>query len=271
MSRMVPVHPTFLRQTADRVEKTDIRIAELEAAIRFLSHAAYRDGATSLVAATALDEALALVGLPRVEGRELGQAVSSVDSPDGLRKIQRDESTPEGKAFWDGVREAAKPVKNWPDWMKAGINVSPQYFETYQQPSSGPGEAKWLQEVIGDHLRAAELMCVRESDPTKRRLFGAKIDILRIVLADIASTPRPATARTDIGTGTATVSEPDDECGCAGAVERSGERMRELELAVSGARGWLTSFADQLSDHAYQELESVLSDAVAMLAGGKVA
>lgn len=63
-------YPTLLQIAENREAHLRARIAELENAIRFLAHAAYRDGHTSLVAATALDEALALVGLPRVEGRD---------------------------------------------------------------------------------------------------------------------------------------------------------------------------------------------------------
>lgn len=62
--------PCFEKEVAD--ENVNGRIAELEGAIRALAFAAYRDGCTTMVYATALDKALALVGLPRVEGREPG-------------------------------------------------------------------------------------------------------------------------------------------------------------------------------------------------------
>lgn len=46
----------------------------LAKAIRDLAPLAYRDGATALVSASKLDAAFALVGLPRVEGREIGES-----------------------------------------------------------------------------------------------------------------------------------------------------------------------------------------------------
>jgi len=33
-------------------------------------------------------------------------------------KLKRDTSTPESKAFWEGVDKTAERVDNWPDWMK---------------------------------------------------------------------------------------------------------------------------------------------------------
>lgn len=47
-------------------------------------------------------------------------------------KLVRDLSTPENRAFWDGVKESAALVKDAPDWMKAGINLDPRVFETYR-------------------------------------------------------------------------------------------------------------------------------------------
>jgi hypothetical protein len=72
-----------LEAVVEQLTKSQARVAELEHAIRFLALAAYRDGCTSLVAATALDEALAMVGLPRVDGREPGQAASGSGSSSG--------------------------------------------------------------------------------------------------------------------------------------------------------------------------------------------
>jgi hypothetical protein len=44
---------------------------------------------------------------------------------------ERDESTPEEKAFWDGVHKSAELVKGQPAWTGAGINLNPKNFETY--------------------------------------------------------------------------------------------------------------------------------------------
>jgi hypothetical protein len=39
-------------------------------------------------------------------------------------KLIRNTSTPEGKAFWEGVEKSAAEVRTWPDWKRAGINVA---------------------------------------------------------------------------------------------------------------------------------------------------
>jgi hypothetical protein len=78
-----PLCQEVIRAERQRINHYRNRVAEFERAIRFLAIAAYRDGCTSLVAATALDEALAMVGLPRVDGREPGQAASGSGSSSG--------------------------------------------------------------------------------------------------------------------------------------------------------------------------------------------
>lgn len=40
-----------------------------------------------------------------------------------MSKIYRNTSTPEGKAFWELSSRAAE-VATWPDWKRAGINVT---------------------------------------------------------------------------------------------------------------------------------------------------
>ncbi len=55
--------------------------------------------------------------------------------------VTRDESTPENKAFWDGVRKSAEGVKGQPAWTGAGINLNPKNFETYA-PESTPTPSK---------------------------------------------------------------------------------------------------------------------------------
>lgn len=41
-----------------------------------------------------------------------------------MSKVYRNTSTPEGKAFWEPSALAAE-VETWPDWKRAGINVTP--------------------------------------------------------------------------------------------------------------------------------------------------
>lgn len=41
-----------------------------------------------------------------------------------MSKIIRNLSTPEGRAFWKSVEKSAAEVLTWPDWKRAGINVS---------------------------------------------------------------------------------------------------------------------------------------------------
>ena len=40
------------------------------------------------------------------------------------KKIVRNTSTPEGKAFWDSAERVAAQVDSWPASKRAGINVS---------------------------------------------------------------------------------------------------------------------------------------------------
>lgn len=40
------------------------------------------------------------------------------------KAIRRNESTPEGKAFWQHARQCADECEGWPDSKRAGINVS---------------------------------------------------------------------------------------------------------------------------------------------------
>ena len=41
-----------------------------------------------------------------------------------LKKIVRNLSTPESRAFWATAEESAREVQTWPDWKRAGINVA---------------------------------------------------------------------------------------------------------------------------------------------------
>ncbi len=45
------------------------------------------------------------------------------------KRIMRDESTPEKKAFWDNAKKSAEGVRDWPDWKKAGVNVDQERSE----------------------------------------------------------------------------------------------------------------------------------------------
>lgn len=37
-------------------------------------------------------------------------------------KVIRNLDTPESRAFWNAVKQAAAVLKTWPDWRKAGHN-----------------------------------------------------------------------------------------------------------------------------------------------------
>lgn len=41
-----------------------------------------------------------------------------------MKKIRRDLSTPEAREFWRVAEESAREVGTWPDWKRAGINVT---------------------------------------------------------------------------------------------------------------------------------------------------
>lgn len=46
---------------------------------------------------------------------------------------------PDGDPFWDEMNEAAETSRGLPEHAKAGINLNPQHFETYEPR---PNEAK---------------------------------------------------------------------------------------------------------------------------------
>lgn len=75
------VHLKFFASAVDRMlailhaskaRRLARRVAALEAAIQEASRYAYRDGCTTLVQASSFDALLSTIGLPRVEGREVG-------------------------------------------------------------------------------------------------------------------------------------------------------------------------------------------------------
>lgn len=41
-----------------------------------------------------------------------------------VNKVVRNTSTASSRAFWDGAKRASVEVQRWPDWKRAGINVS---------------------------------------------------------------------------------------------------------------------------------------------------
>jgi len=62
------------------------------------------------------------------------------------RKAMKDKKT----KFWDGVRESAKRIQNGPSWLKAGITLNPEVYETYR-PMEAPceetkGPCEWSSE-----------------------------------------------------------------------------------------------------------------------------
>ena len=40
------------------------------------------------------------------------------------KPIGRNMSTPESRAFWESAEKSAAEVQTWPDWKRAGINVT---------------------------------------------------------------------------------------------------------------------------------------------------
>lgn len=56
-----------------------------------------------------------------------------------MSKIYRNVTTSKGQQFWKSAQEAAAPVRDWPAWRRAGINVSTTRTE---QSSSAPSKAR---------------------------------------------------------------------------------------------------------------------------------
>lgn len=54
--------------------------------------------------------------------------------------IRRNLSTPENRAFWEGVEKSAAEVATWPAWKRAGINVAAVRSEPRElSPGGVPG------------------------------------------------------------------------------------------------------------------------------------
>lgn len=56
-----------------------------------------------------------------------------------MSKVYRNTSTPEGKAFWEPSSRAAE-VDTWPDWKRAGINVSDPVRTTTESSCSAKSD-----------------------------------------------------------------------------------------------------------------------------------
>ena len=48
-----------------------------------------------------------------------------------MTKLIRNTSDPKSAAFWRAVEESAAAMRDAPAWMKAGIVLNPQHYETY--------------------------------------------------------------------------------------------------------------------------------------------
>jgi hypothetical protein len=74
------------------------------------------------------------VGAPVVHrGRGMMPCPVHADADDA--PLVRDTSTPEKREFWEQVKKSADVVRDAPDWMKAGINISETHFVTHRGPA----------------------------------------------------------------------------------------------------------------------------------------
>jgi hypothetical protein len=49
-----------------------------------------------------------------------------------MKKLSRNLTDEKSAAFWASVEETAASVRDLPAWMKAGIDINPRHFETYE-------------------------------------------------------------------------------------------------------------------------------------------
>jgi hypothetical protein len=49
-----------------------------------------------------------------------------------MRKLTRNTTDANSAAFWASVERSAAAIKHAPAWMKAGIDINPRHFETYE-------------------------------------------------------------------------------------------------------------------------------------------
>lgn len=56
-----------------------------------------------------------------------------------MTKLIRNMSDARSRAFWAGVERSAAAIADKPAWMRAGIDLNPEHYETYQsEPSATP-------------------------------------------------------------------------------------------------------------------------------------
>lgn len=49
-----------------------------------------------------------------------------------MKKLTRNTTDAHSAAFWASVERSAAAIKHAPAWMKAGIDINPRHFETYE-------------------------------------------------------------------------------------------------------------------------------------------
>jgi hypothetical protein len=57
-----------------------------------------------------------------------------------MKKLTRNMSDEQSAAFWASVERTAAAIKDAPAWMKAGVDVNPRHFETYEPQTSTSSE-----------------------------------------------------------------------------------------------------------------------------------
>ena len=53
-----------------------------------------------------------------------------------MKSIQRNLATEENRNFWKAAESSAAEVAQWPDWRRAGINVTQVREEAREEPST---------------------------------------------------------------------------------------------------------------------------------------
>lgn len=48
-----------------------------------------------------------------------------------MRKLVRNTSDDQSRAFWDSVKKSAQAVRTAPKWMRAGITLDERHFTTF--------------------------------------------------------------------------------------------------------------------------------------------
>jgi len=55
-----------------------------------------------------------------------------------MKKLTRNTTDANSAAFWASVERSAAAIKHAPAWMKAGIDINPRHFETYEPRAESP-------------------------------------------------------------------------------------------------------------------------------------